>query len=127
MENEVKANVEFLIETLSPVDAVKTNLYLIRALRLIIKDESNWAWWDEAVLELNRVIDVVRVNKCGREVRAMIADFDILLPAADLLEATLHLHRAHSSKGWGKKVKASVLKIQGERAEKALAKLSMKA
>jgi hypothetical protein len=125
MEAIVKSNIEFLIDTLSEVDEVKTNLYLIRYLRLILS-KGDYVFWEEASLELGRVIDTIGLNKYGQEVSALVKKLDVLLPCASILESSWFIHRTWKCAQSSERVKQSVLKIQGEHIAKAKNKLNNK-
>lgn len=124
METIVKDSIELLINTLVKVDEVNTNLYLIRALNLLLKENGNRpCTWEEADIELNRVCDTIRINKFDQSIPVICKKLDVILPCQDILAAAFYIHRTFKPVS-AERIKQSVLKIQSQKIEDAKKKLA---
>jgi hypothetical protein len=91
----LKAELQYLHDKIAKVDVVKLNLYLLPALRLIIKNGRPQRWAQHDVeKELGRCQDEARVNRYGKEMAAQIKDLDILYCANEFYYATMITHNA---------------------------------
>jgi hypothetical protein len=125
METIVKTNIEFIISTLSTLSIAKNNLYLVPSLVGIIKTEGKKrVYWNEAVIEMGRLLDYVRVNKCERSTEAVVADLSVLLPLNDILSAVSIIHATFENPYSKEKIKQSVLNAQTIIINRAMATLN---
>lgn len=109
------SELQYLHDKIANVDVVKLNLYLLNALRLLIKSGGTHRGAQHDVQgELGRCQEEARINRYGKAIEAQCKDIDILYCANEFYYATMLTHNAI-----GTKQEASVAKHQGVRIAKA--------
>lgn len=123
MNSPLIENLTFVNDTIKDIDEVKTNLYLLRAIRMYIKEPVR-TWIDEVVVELGRVVDGVRINRYHQSTESVMKKLNVLFPCQDIIDASIIIDTAiKNERIYAKNIFASVIKFQSARIEVAKNKL----